>query len=126
MWVATHLARFTSVSGDGAITMQASESLSHFADSFAAKRVYSEPYREGDTTIITAAAVRGGGGLGQDNSQHGGGGGLGVSARPVGAYVSRNGRVVWKPAFDLSRIVLRGQIVLITALVMAGIVLKSR
>jgi hypothetical protein len=95
--------------------MQTSEFLPRFADSFAAKRVYSEPYREDGTTIITAAAVRGGGGLGHDSGEHEGGG-LGLSARPVGAYVIRNGRVVWKPAFDLSRIMLRGQLVVLTLL----------
>jgi uncharacterized spore protein YtfJ len=107
-------------------SMQASESLSHFVDSFAAKRVYSEPYHEGDITIITASSVRGGGGLGQDDSKPGGGGGVGVSARPVGAYVVRGGRVVWKPAFDLSRIALRGQLVMAAALVIAGFVLTRR
>jgi hypothetical protein len=108
------------------IDMEASEFIPRFADSFAAKRVYSEPYSEDGITIITAAAVRGGGGMGQNAADHEVGGGLGLSARPVGAYVARNGRVVWKPAFDLSRIVLRGQLVLLTALVVAGLVLRRR
>ncbi len=103
--------------------MQASEFLPRFADTFTARHVYSEPHTENGITIITAAAVRGGGGMGQNESQHQGGGGMGLSARPVGAYVLRNGRVVWKPAFDLSRIVLRGQLVFLSALLVAGFVL---
>jgi hypothetical protein len=103
--------------------MQPQEFLPRFADSFTAKRVYSEPYSENGITVITAAAVRGGGGLGRNDAEHAGGG-LGLSARPVGAYVIRNGRVVWKPAFDVSRIVLRGQIVLLTAVLVAGLLLS--
>jgi hypothetical protein len=108
------------------IDMQPSEFIPRFADSFAAKSVYSEPHTEDGITIITAAAVRGGGGMGQHAADHEAGGGLGLSARPVGAYVARNGRVVWKPAFDLSRVVLRGQLVLLTAVLVAGFVLSRR
>jgi uncharacterized spore protein YtfJ len=106
--------------------MQPSEFIPRFADSFTAKRVYSEPYHQDGITIISAAAVRGGGGMGQDSAEQGGGGGLGLAARPVGAYVVRNGRVVWKPALDLSRVVLRGQLILLTALLVAGFVLSRR
>jgi len=109
--------------------MQPSEFLPHFADSFAARRVYSEPYENGGTTIITAAAVSGGGGIGQHASEKNSGdsgGGMGLYARPVGAYVLRQGRVVWKPAFDLSRIALRGQLVAISALLIVGIILGRR
>jgi hypothetical protein len=107
--------------------MQGSELLPQFAESFAAKRVYSEPLRENGTTIITAAAVRGGGGLGNAAKADGdSGGGIGLSARPVGAYVVRNGRVVWKPAFDFTRLILRGQLVAITGLLVFGLVMRSR
>jgi hypothetical protein len=107
--------------------MEPQELFPQFADTFAAKRVYSEPYTHDGVTIITAAAIRGGGGMGQNDSERAGvGGGLGIAARPVGAYVARDGRVVWKPAFDLSRIVLRGQIVLLTALVVGGLILGRR
>lgn len=105
--------------------MASSEFLPHFAESFTARRVYSEPHTANGITIITAAAVRGGGGMGREASDHEGGG-MGLSARPVGAYIVRNGRVTWKPAFDLSRVVLRGQLVMLSALVIAGIVLGRR
>lgn len=106
--------------------MQPSEFLPRFADSFTAKRVFSEPHKEDGVTIITAAAIKGGGGMGQSGGEHGDGGGLGLKARPVGAYVLRDGRVVWKPAFDLSSIVLRGQLVVLTALVVSALLLGRR
>ena len=36
--------------------------------------------------------------------------GFGVSGRPVGAYVIKDGKVSWEPALDLNRIILGGQI----------------
>ncbi len=33
------------------------------------------------------------------------GGGFGVSARPVGAFVFKDGEATWKPAIDVTRIV---------------------
>ncbi len=41
---------------------------------------------------------------------------MGLTARPVGAYVIKDGTVTWEPAFDLSRVVLRGQLVGVVAL----------
>jgi len=38
----------------------------------------------------------------------------------------RNGQVKWKPALDLNRIAPRGQLVMITALVVLGVVLLRR
>jgi hypothetical protein len=106
--------------------MQPSEFLPPFAESFSARRVYSEPYRQDGITVITAAAVRGGGGMNLGASDRDGGGGMGLSARPVGAYVIRDGRVAWKPAFDFTRLVLRGQLVACAALFVLGMVLIRR
>jgi hypothetical protein len=106
--------------------MQTTEALPQLSDSLTAKRVYSEPYRENGITVITAAAVGGGARTDRGTAERDGGSRLGLAARPVGAYVLRNGRVVWKPAFDLSRIVLRGQLVLLTALLVLGFVLSRR
>ena len=55
--------------------------------------------------IPVAAAVRGGGGGGGDDSNNGGGG-FGLQARPVGAYVIRDGEVEWEAAVDATRIAL--------------------
>jgi uncharacterized spore protein YtfJ len=74
-------------------------------DAVTVKRVYGEPVEREGVTLIPAAAVRGGAGGGGD-SQGNGGGGFGVVARPIGAYVIRNGQVSWRPAVDLNRVVL--------------------
>jgi hypothetical protein len=104
--------------------MQASDVLPQFASTFAAKRVYSEPYTVDGTTLITAAAISGGVGMRRDASETETRGGMGGSARPVGAYVVRDGQVSWKPALDLERLALRG--LLIGALVTLGLVLSRR
>ncbi len=72
-------------------------------DAMSARSVYAEPYTEGGTTIIPVAAVRGGGGGGGDERANGGGG-FGLSARPIGAYVIRDGDVRWMPAIDYERV----------------------
>lgn len=88
------------------------------------RRVYGEPVTVGDITIVPAARVvgRGGGGGGVNEAGadrpagEGSGGGLAQSAAPVGAFVVRGGRVTWRPAVDVNKIVLGGQIVAIVAL----------
>ena len=70
------------------------------------RRVFGEAYERDGVTIIPAAVLRGGvgGGAGADeHGQQGEGGGFGLVARPVGAYVVRDGEVRWRPAFDLNR-----------------------
>jgi uncharacterized spore protein YtfJ len=75
-------------------------------DALTVRRVFGEPFERNGVTVIPAAVVRGGvgGGSGTDgNGQRGEGGGMGLVARPAGAYVVRNGAVTWQPAFDLNR-----------------------
>jgi uncharacterized spore protein YtfJ len=66
--------------------------------------VYGEPVERGSVTVIPASMVfAGGGGGGGDDAKSGGsgeGGGVGVVARPVGAYVIRGDEVTWKPAIS--------------------------
>jgi uncharacterized spore protein YtfJ len=69
------------------------------------KRVYGDPVQSDGVTLVPAAAVRGGAGGGGDNEGNGGGG-FGIIARPVGAYVIRDGSVSWRPAVDLNRVLL--------------------
>ncbi len=78
------------------------EILGGARDAITVRRVYGEPIEQEGTTVVPAAAVRGGGGGGGD-SEGNGGGGFGVAARPVGAYVIRDGEVVWRPAVDVNR-----------------------
>ena len=96
------------------------ELLARLTDNATVRRVYGEPYQRDGITVIPAAEIRAGGGLGRgssDQPQTGEGGGVGLTARPVGAYVIKDGSVTWEPAFDLSRVVLRGQLVGMLALV---------
>jgi uncharacterized spore protein YtfJ len=74
-------------------------------DAMTVKRVYGDPVQSDGVTLVPAAAVRGGAGGGGDNEGNGGGG-FGVVARPIGAYVIRDGSVSWRPAVDLNRVLL--------------------
>ena len=72
--------------------------------------VYGEPIERGNVTVIPASMVlAGGGGGGGDDAKSGGsgeGGGMGLVARPVGAYVIRGDEVAWKPAISPGVVVL--------------------
>lgn len=82
--------------------------------------VFGEPIRHDGVTVIPVAAVRGaaGGGTGtgpESGAGSGSGGGMGYAlrARPVGVFVVRGTRVTWKPAVDVVRVLLAGQVTLI-------------
>jgi len=100
-------------------------------DVLTVKRVFGEPIERDGVTIIPAASVGGGGGggggggegKGQRGSGHGGG--FGVSAKPAGAFVIREGRVRWEPALDLNRTIFMGQIVAIVFFLTLRSVVKA-
>ena len=104
--------------------MNALERLDAARDAVTVRRVYGEPYKEDGITIIPAANVMGGGGGGAD-TQGNGGGGFGVRARPAGAWVIKNGDAQWRPAVDVTRIALMGQIVAIVALLTLRSIVKN-
>ena len=81
-------------------------------------RVFGNPITLGDTTLVPAAVIGGGGGGGANGAQ--GGAGFGMQGRPSGVFVVRNGEVSWKPAVDVNRIVLGGQLVAIAAFLFAA------
>ena len=83
--------------------MNPSELLKGVKDAITVRRVYGDPIELDGVTVVPAAAVGGGGGGGGD-SEDNGGGGFGLGARPVGAYVIKDGRVTWKPAWDPPRL----------------------
>jgi len=93
------------------------------------KRVYGDPYEKNGLTVIPAATVRGGGGLGmgedEGQGQSGGGGGFGLTARPSGAWIIEGEQVTWRPAIDVNRIILGGQLVALAAIVVTGRVLLA-
>jgi uncharacterized spore protein YtfJ len=91
--------------------------ISGARDALTVQRVFGEPYERNGVTIIPAAVVRGGAGGGSGDSPQGTGGGtgFGLSARPVGAFVLRDGDWEWKPAVDVTRLILGAQIVFAVA-----------
>jgi uncharacterized spore protein YtfJ len=108
--------------------MDPKETIEAARDSLTARKVFAEPYERNGVAVIPAAAVQGGGGGGgSENDGHSdGGGGFGLQARPVGAYVIREGEVTWQPAFDLNRTILGCQLLAILALVLTHIRLSRR
>ncbi len=79
--------------------------------------VFGEPYEKDGMTIIPASRITGGGGGGgagpAAGDEAGGGAGVGLDARPAGAFVIKAGKVSWVPAMDYNRIVLGMQVLAI-------------
>ncbi len=84
--------------------------------------VFGEPYEKNGVTVIPMAKVSGGG----ESDDGPGGGGVGLDARPAGAFVIKDQNVSWLPAVDVNRIILRAQIVAIIALLSWRSVAKAR
>jgi uncharacterized spore protein YtfJ len=99
-------------------------------DALTVKRVFGEPYEKDGVTIIPAARVQGGAGAGGGEDPQGqgtgSGSGFGMTARPVGAFVIRDGELSWRPAVDVTRIALGGQLVAIVALLTVRAIIKAR
>jgi len=94
-------------------------------DALTVRRVFGEAITAGETTVLPAAVIVGGGG-GGGNGAGEGGAGFGLQGRASGVFVIRNGEVSWKPAVDVNRIVMGGQLVAFAALVFAAsIVLRQ-
>ena len=109
---------------------QFEEIFTETKDLVTVKKVYGEPYQSNGVTLIPAASVRGGMGSGEGEGSGttpaGRGGGMGISARPIGAYRIKGDDVVWVPAVDLSRIIVTGQMVAIVAMLVIRSILKAR
>jgi len=105
--------------------MKVDEMLREVRDTMSARTVFAEPIERDGIMVIPAAKVRGGGGGGSDNEENGGAG-FGLTAKPAGAYVIREGKVRWEPAIDVNRIVLGAQIVAIVALLVVRSIMKRR
>jgi len=108
--------------------MQVPEMIDSARDALTVKRVFGEPIERDGVTIIPAARIGGGAGGGSGDSQDGsgGGGGFGLSAKPAGAYVVRDGDVTWQPAIDVNRIVMGGQIVAVVLVLVIGSIVRAR
>ena len=110
--------------------MEIQEAIAQARDTLTVKRVFGEPYEKDGVTVIPAARVQGGagGGSGEDTQGQGkgSGSGFGLTARPVGAFIIRDGELSWRPAVDVNRIVLGGQVVAIVALLTVRAIIRSR
>ncbi|KHD78060.1 hypothetical protein MB27_07585 [Actinoplanes utahensis] len=101
-------------------------------------RVFGAPIERDGVTVVPVATVTGGGGggggsgtaaTGEDSETpqgEGSGGGFGFSARPAGVYVIRNGDALWRPAVDVNRLAIGGQLVAIVALLVARSIVRRR
>ena len=110
--------------------MEVQDVLAQARDTMTVKRVFGEPYEKDGVTIIPAARVQGaaGGGSGEDpqGQGRGSGSGFGVTARPVGAFIIQGGELSWRPAVDVNRIILGGQVVVVIALLTLRAIVKAR
>jgi uncharacterized spore protein YtfJ len=102
-------------------------------EALSVRQVFAEPVERDGVTVITAATVIGGGGGGGGESgreskedgeadpqaQSGFGSGFGGAMWPAGAFEIKDGRVTWRPALDLTR-------VLLVALALAIAVVRAR
>jgi uncharacterized spore protein YtfJ len=110
-------------------TVEVHDVIAQARDALTVKRVFGEPYEQDGVTIIPAARVQGtaGGGSGQDPQRQGQGSGSGfaIAARPVGAFILRDGELSWRPALDVTRIALGGQVVAVVALLTVRAIIKA-
>jgi uncharacterized spore protein YtfJ len=110
--------------------MEVQDVLAQARDTMTVKRVFGEPYEKDGVTIIPAAQVQGaaGGGSGEDpqGQGRGSGSGFGVTARPAGAFIIQGGELSWRPAVDVNRIILGGQLVVVIALLTLRAIVKAR
>jgi uncharacterized spore protein YtfJ len=102
-------------------------------ESSRAAMVFGEPINQDGVTVIPVARVNtkggGGGGTGpaqNGQTQRGRGGGFGLSARPVGVFVVRDGAVSWRPSVDVNKIIVGGQIVAGLGILALRSLLRSR
>ncbi|MGY1941416.1 spore germination protein GerW family protein [Nocardia gipuzkoensis] len=103
--------------------MKVEDIIDSAKDAMTVQRVYAEPVERDGTTLIAVAAVSGGagGGTGADKGgQEGSGVGFGLGAKPVGVYVLRNGRLSWRPAIDVNRLITVVGAVAVTALLVGA------
>jgi uncharacterized spore protein YtfJ len=111
------------------VIMKLDELVTTARDALSAKRVFAEPVERDGVTVIGVAAVGGGGGGGHgqdEQGQEGQGGGFGLTARPVGAYVLKGGKVGWMPAVDVNRLLTALAVVVAVFLLTRSRIIRAR
>jgi len=100
--------------------MDPRELIKGVRDALSVRQVFGEPVERDGVTVIPAATVIGGGGGGTEGAQEpsnidgetepqgqsGVGVGFGGVMWPAGAFEIRGDRVTWRPAIDLTRVLL--------------------
>lgn len=110
--------------------MDAHDVIEQARDTLTVKRVFGEPHEKDGVTVIAVAKVLGGagggGGEGPGGEGKGSGGGFGMVARPVGMFLIHGDDLSWRPAVDVNRIVLGGQVLAVVALLAVRSIVKAR
>lgn len=109
--------------------MNAPDVITKVQDAMHVRTAIGEPVVHDGVVIVPTAKVRGGAGggvAGESADGEGAGGGFGITSTPVGAFVIKDGKVSWRPAIDINKIVLGGQVVAIVALLTARSIVRSR
>jgi uncharacterized spore protein YtfJ len=109
--------------------MNVADVLTKVRDAMTVRTAIGEPVIQDGVVVLPAAKIRGGagGGIGSEDAENGGaGGGFGMTSTPVGAFVIKDGKVSWRPAVDVNRVVLGGQLVAIVALLTIRSIVKAR
>lgn len=104
------------------------EAIKALAERLTEHQVFGTPVQHGSATLVPAADVRAGGGLG-GRARRGpdqANGGAGFVAKPVGAWaITENGTVTWHPAVNVTRFIQSGQVAL-TVLVVGTVWAATR
>jgi uncharacterized spore protein YtfJ len=109
-------------------------------DSATVRTVFGEPITADGVTVLPVAKVRvsggGGGGTGPMPAGAGGdapsgdaggsGSGFLRSCRPARVYTIRDGHVAWRPAVDVNKIIVGGQIIAVVALLTVRAFIRTR
>jgi uncharacterized spore protein YtfJ len=98
--------------------------LQRVEDAMTVRRVFGDPVQVDGVTVLPVATVGGGGGGGQQQSGAEGGVGFGLGVRPAGVFVIRDGDAKWRPALNLNRVILGGQVVALAAVLTLGSTLR--
>jgi uncharacterized spore protein YtfJ len=110
--------------------MDVLEQIGKAEEAFTVRRVFGEPFEKDGVTVIPAArvqgAVGGGGGEAPDGQGKGTGTGFAMNSKPFGVFVIKDGDVAWRPAVDVNRVILGGQIVVVVALLVVRSLIKAR
>ncbi len=97
--------------------------LERAEEAMSPRRVFGNPVQVDGVTVLPVAAIGGGGGGGQKGETDRGVG-FGLGAQPAGVFVIRDGDAKWRPALNLNRVILGGQVVGLAAILMFGSILR--